>query len=81
MRYFGAWDDIRGVVYVPHQQVTWRGMAVAVRTATDPENVAGAVRAAVRDFDPNVALASFTTMEQTFEDSVADAAYAGNLFR
>jgi putative ABC transport system permease protein len=79
VRYFGAWDDIRGVVYVPHRQVTWRGMAVAVRTATDPENVAGAVRAAVRDFDPNVALASFTTMSQTFEDSVAERRFAATL--
>jgi putative ABC transport system permease protein len=79
VRYFGAWDEIRGVVYVPHRQVTWRGMAVAVRTATDPENVAGAVRAAVRDFDPNVALASFTTMSQTFEDSVAERRFAATL--
>ncbi len=79
VRYFGAGDEIRGVVYVPHRQVTWRGMAVAVRTATDPENVVSAVRAAVRDFDPNIALASFTTMSQTFEDSVAERRFAATL--
>ncbi|UCC73742.1 MAG: ABC transporter permease [Gemmatimonadota bacterium] len=79
VRYFGAGDEIRGVVYVPHRQVTWRSMAIAVRTATDLENVAGAVRAAVRDFDPNVALASFTTMEQIFEDSVAERRFAATL--
>jgi len=79
VRYFGAGDEIRGVVYVPHRQVTWRSMAVAVRTATDPENVAGAVRPAVREFDPNVALASFTTMAQTFEDSVAERRFAATL--
>ncbi|KPK81243.1 MAG: hypothetical protein AMS25_07165 [Gemmatimonas sp. SM23_52] len=79
VRYFGAGDEIRGVVYVPHRQVTWRSMAVAVRTATDPEDVASAVRAAVRDFDPNVALASFTTMEQIFEDSVAERRFAATL--
>ncbi|UCC84256.1 MAG: ABC transporter permease [Gemmatimonadota bacterium] len=79
VRYFGAGDEIRGVVYVPHRQVTWRFMAVAVRTATDPENVAAAVRAAVRDFDPNVAQDSFTTMSQTFEDSVAERRFAATL--
>jgi putative ABC transport system permease protein len=79
VRYFGAGDEIRSVVYVPHRQVGWRSMAVAVRTATDPENVAGAVRATVRDFDPNVALPSFTTMAQTFEDSVAEQRFAATL--
>jgi putative ABC transport system permease protein len=79
VRYFGAGDEIRSVVYVPHRQVGWRSMAVAVRTATDPENVAGAVRATVRDFDPNVALASFTTIAQTFEDSVAEQRFAATL--
>lgn len=79
VHYFGAGDEIRGVVYVPHRQVPWRGMAVAVRTATDPDNVAGAVRAAVHNFDPNVALASFTTMQQIFDDSVAERRFAATL--
>jgi putative ABC transport system permease protein len=79
VRYFGAGDEIRGVVYVPHRQTTWRSMAVAVRTAGRPRDVAGAVRATVRDFDPNVALASFTTMEQIFDDSVAERRFASTL--
>jgi putative ABC transport system permease protein len=79
VRYFGAGDEIRGVVYVPHRQSTWRFMAVAVRTAGDPSNEASAVRAAVCEFDPNVALASFTTMAQTFEDSVAERRFAATL--
>lgn len=79
VRYFGAGDEIRGVVYVPHRQSTWRFMAVAVRTAGDPGNVAGAVRAAVREFDPNLALASFTRMRQIFKDSVAERRFAATL--
>ncbi len=79
VRYFGAGDETRSVVYIPHRQVAWRFMAVAVRTDTDPESVAGAVRATVRDFDPNVALASLTTMSQIFEDSVAERRFAATL--
>lgn len=79
VRYFGAADQIRGVAYVPHRQNTWRGMAVAVRASGDPGAVAGAVRAAVREFDPNVALASFTTLEQIFENSIAERRFAGSL--
>jgi predicted permease len=79
VRYFGAGDEIRGVAYVPHRQNTWRGMAVAVRAGGDPGTVAGAVRSAVLEFDPNIALASFTTMEQIFEDSIAERRFAGSL--
>jgi len=78
VRYFGAGDETRGVVYVPHRQVTWRGMAVAIRVAGGPA-VGGAIRAAVREFDPNIALASFTTMSQTFEDSIAERRFAARL--
>lgn len=78
VRYFGAGDEIRGVVYVPHRQATWRDMAFAVRTA-GTSGVAGAIRAAARDFDPNVALASFTTMQQIFEDSIAERRFAARL--
>jgi predicted permease len=79
VRYYGADDEIRGVVYVPHRQDSWRGMAVAVRASGDLGTVTGAVRTAVREFDPNVALASFTTMEQIFENSIAERRFAGVL--
>ncbi|HSG80635.1 MAG TPA: ADOP family duplicated permease, partial [Gemmatimonadota bacterium] len=78
VRYFGAGDETRGVVYVPHPQARWRTMAYAVRTVPDAE-IGPAIRAAVREFDPNVALASFTTMAQTFEDSIAERRFAARL--
>jgi predicted permease len=79
VRYFGAGDETRGVVYVPHRQITWlRAAAIAVR-ARDAAGVSGAIRAAVREFDPEVALASFTTMSQILEDSIAERRFAGRL--
>ena len=79
VRYFGVDDQIRGVAYVPHRQNTWRSMAVAVRATGEPGTIGVAVRAAVRDFDPNVALASFTTMQQIFERSIAERRFAASL--
>jgi putative ABC transport system permease protein len=85
IRYFGAGDEIRGVVYVPHRQTTagplrfaWRGMAMAVRTVGS-SGVVGALRAEVRAFDPDIALASMTTMGQIFEDSIAERRFAARL--
>jgi predicted permease len=79
IRYFGADDEIRGVVYVPHRQTTWRSMAMALRTAGIP-GVVGTVRADVRDFDPDIAMTSVTTMSQIFEDSIAERRFAARLF-
>ncbi len=79
VRYFGAGDETRGVVYVPHRQIAWlRAAAIAVRVK-DVEGVGGAIRAAVREFDPEVALASFTTMAQILENSIAERRFAGRL--
>jgi predicted permease len=75
VRYFGAGDEIRSIVYIPHRQVTWRAMSIAVRTARGGD-VGPEIRAAVADFDPNVALASFTTMSRIFEDSIAERRFA-----
>jgi predicted permease len=78
VRYFGAGDETRGVVYVPHKQARWRAMAYAVRTVPNAD-VGSAVRAAVREFDPDIALARFTNMVQTFEDSIAERRFAARL--
>ena len=78
VHYFGAGDETRGVVYVPHRQAAWRAMAVAVRTS-GATGIPAAIRAAVREFDPNIALASFTTMSQTFDDSIAERRFAARL--
>ena len=45
-------------------------MAFAVRTVSDPLAFVPAVRAAVRELDPNLPLFGFTTEERTSEESI-----------
>jgi predicted permease len=79
VRYFGAGDEIRPVVYVPLGQDSRRGLLVVIRTAGEPTALMPALRAAVRDFDPDLATASFTTMRQAFDESVAPRRFAASL--
>ena len=53
------------------------GMSLIVRAAADPERIAGAVRAAVRDVNPNLAIFNVKTMEQVLADSLWEL----NLYR
>ncbi len=53
------------------------GMSLIVRTAASPERMAGAVRAAVREVNPNLAIFNVKTMEQV----VADSLWELNLYR
>jgi len=79
VRYFGAGAPTIGVVYVPHRQATWlRAAGIGVRTR-DVSGTSAAIRAAVRAFDPDVALASFSTMSRLLEDSIAARRFAAQL--
>ncbi len=72
VRYFGAWDDSRPVVYVPHGQARWRSMVVVARTGVDPTTLTAAIGGAVREFDSDIAMANVGTMEDAFARSIAD---------
>ena len=45
----------------------------------DVSGTSALIRAEVREFDPDVAMASFTTMAQIFEDSIAERRFAAKL--
>lgn len=62
---------VRPQVYLPHEQFTSRSMAVAVRSAGDPLALAGAVRAELRQLDPNLPLERFVTGDQLVAGSIA----------
>jgi putative ABC transport system permease protein len=79
VRYFGAGDEIRPVAYVPLGQDSRRGMMMVVRTAGDAGMLIPHLRSAVREFDPDLATASFTTMRQAFDASVAPRRFAASL--
>ncbi len=53
------------------EQVPWGSLAVAIRTNGDPLRVAPALRAAVRDVDPALAVRSVRSMEDIIGTSLA----------
>ena len=71
VRYFGRDDELRGLVYVPHTQNSWRSMVLAVRTTGDPAGFTAAVRGAISSFDKDLAVSRVQTMTQVLDDSMA----------
>jgi putative ABC transport system permease protein len=71
VRYFGAGDDIRPLVYVPHGQNAWSTMSIMVRTDRDATNMIAGVRRYVASLDPTLAVANVSTMNQAHSASVA----------
>jgi predicted permease len=61
------------VYYTPYAQATrQRSNYFYVRTATDPLQVAGAIRAAVAELDPNLPLTNLRTMQAQIDVNVAN---------
>jgi predicted permease len=58
-------------VYRPIAQAPTRGVAVAIRTAGDPLQVAAAARAALRQVDPELPLSDLRTMDDRIGEDLA----------
>jgi putative ABC transport system permease protein len=71
VRYFGANDEVRALVYVPYKQDSWRGMHIIVRTSSDPQGIVAATRRVIAAIDPDLAVASVSTMEDAMSASLA----------
>jgi putative ABC transport system permease protein len=71
VRYYGRDDELRGLVYVPHAQDSWRSMAITVRTTADPAGIAATLRGRVADVDKALAVARLQTMTTVLNRSVA----------
>ncbi|HEV2206397.1 MAG TPA: ABC transporter permease [Candidatus Acidoferrales bacterium] len=67
----GLTQNTEAEVYVPYLQLPQNSMQLAVRTAADPDSMVSAVRAQVRDVDPDQPLYHVGTLEQTLAESVA----------
>jgi putative ABC transport system permease protein len=63
VRYFGAGDELRPMVYVPHAQNPWSVMLVAARVGGDPRAFAAALRREVAAVDPELAIGEAGTLE------------------
>jgi putative ABC transport system permease protein len=76
VRYFGASDETRPLVYVPDAQDTYRSMVLVVRTAAA---VTPAIRRLVREIDVGLALGQVRTMDEAFSTSMASQRFGATL--
>lgn len=61
----------RPMIYEPFFQAPQRSMVFLMRTASNPENYASAIRDVVRGIDDQVALTGIGTLEREITDSIA----------
>jgi putative ABC transport system permease protein len=57
--------------YQPLHQSPATGMSLVIRTKTDPQNVVSALRAALRDSDPQQPIANVASIESMLDDTLA----------
>lgn len=72
VRYFGASDSTRSLVWVPYAQGNaWRQGILTVRTRSNPAAILPAVKAELRTLDGGIALANVQTMDEAMLRSMA----------
>jgi putative ABC transport system permease protein len=71
VRYFGRDDELRGLIYVPHTQNSWRAMALNVRTQGDPAAMINTIRNQIKAVDKDLAVANLQTMTSVLNRSIA----------
>src|SRR5262249_47951774 len=69
-RYEGLRDPIPNLVYMCALQGLGGGRTLYVRTERDPNSAFGAIRAALREIDPNVPVVALKTLEGQLEESL-----------
>jgi predicted permease len=71
VRHFGLDAPTKPEVYMPHEQTTYSGLEVVVRSATDATALMPALRRAVAELDPRLPLAHLRPMDELLADSTA----------
>ena len=71
VRYDGATDSVRPIVYVPTGQQSIRTGIVLVRTTSHPADVIPAARRVLKSLEPAVAMARIQTMPEVMKASTA----------
>jgi putative ABC transport system permease protein len=84
----GIVGDVRGVslnknpsltVYVPYWQRFYNEASLAVKTTMNPASAASAIRAAIREIDPEMPVPAFRTMEDIVTESMAQQRFQMSL--
>ncbi|HEV2246197.1 MAG TPA: FtsX-like permease family protein, partial [Terriglobia bacterium] len=70
-RHEGLSHDTQAEFYVPYLQSPDNSMQLAVRTAAEPDSIVSAVRAQVRNVDPDQPLYHVATLQQVLSESLA----------
>jgi predicted permease len=68
------------IVYVPYWWRTRPALSLAIRSAADPRAIVPAVRRAIREIDPEIAIGDARPIEQVVDASVAGRRYQMRLF-
>jgi predicted permease len=85
VRHNGVTAPIKGKFYVPYAQFppsavgAIRGMSLVVRTSGAPLALAGAIRARLRELDPNLPMAAVRTMKDVVASATATQRWTGFL--
>jgi putative ABC transport system permease protein len=70
IRYEGAADTIKPIVYIPARQDALGAGVVLVRTTGDASGLAAAARRELASIDPSIALAHVKTMDEVLAESI-----------
>jgi putative ABC transport system permease protein len=70
IRHHGLDREIEGAAYFSYRQLS-RGLVLVLRSAVDPHRLAPAVRNAMHEIDPSLAVYGVMTMNERLSDSVA----------
>jgi len=71
IRHEGLNQTVQSEIFKPYLQENEFSMHLVIRTAIDPASMAAAIRAQMKDIDPELPLYNVTTLAQTLSDSVA----------
>ena len=73
-------EDTRKSVYLPHQKIPVRGLALVVRTTSSPPEFVGAIRREVAQLDPDLPVSEVLTMDEVVAESIWQPRLYATLF-
>lgn len=71
LRHRGLDEEAKPEYYIPHAQVPYRGMILAVRSAQDPRSLTSSIRRELAQIDADLPAANVRTLEQVTAASIA----------
>ncbi|HEU4834985.1 MAG TPA: ABC transporter permease [Pyrinomonadaceae bacterium] len=73
-------EDTRKSVYLPHSKIPVGGLALVLRTTSNPQELTGALRREVAQLDPDLPVSEVATMEEVVAESIWQPRLYATLF-